>query len=309
MKMKATLVETEAMTAEQCWAEIEAVGELLTVPGLLQAELKKDPVLGVEFKENTKQILHIVVDNFDVGVSPDDTEEGRKVVEKLNSLFFQNQVIQQQWNVKVLTRASMAMQQLDLAEMMLEISDVDPGKDGIGAEGLEELKSMETETSQSGMARIDPRIMQIMNAGINAAGGQLEFARIQHDVIQSLPEQFNTSPEVRFTSQMIGSVLSAIETRAQNSDYSLAQIRTTIEMMIGSKQALSLSYLTAYHFSAEALIHTVCFSAQHHVMQAMSDVRGDAKPEKPKQQVNAEATHVAAAKSTSFNFEGNRTVN
>lgn len=311
MELKASLTEVEPMTAEQCWSEIEEVARLMSVPGAMQQELKKDPTFGPEFTGNAKQILHIIVDNFDAGVSPDSSsDEGRKLVENLNSLFLQNQLIQQNWNIKVLTRASMAMQQLPITDMILEIMDVTAStEEGITEEQVEELKGLETESSQSGMAKIDSRLMTIMHAGIAAAGGQAEFARIQYEVAQALPEEFNHTAERKFTAQMIGAVMSAIHRRAQSPEFTLAQIRTTIEMAIGAKQSLSLSNIVAYGFGHEAMIQTLVSSAQHHVLQAMSDIHGTPAPVAPKQKVDVKAHHVAEKKPGSFNFEGNRTVN
>uniref|UniRef100_A0AAU6W0T6 Uncharacterized protein n=1 Tax=Pseudomonas phage Nican01 TaxID=3138540 RepID=A0AAU6W0T6_9CAUD len=309
--MKLQAVEVEEMTVEQCWAEIEAVGELMSVPGAMQAALKKDPTIGAEFNANAKEILHIIVDNFDAGISPGKSPEDRKLVEHLNQLFLQNQLIQQRWNVKVLTRASMAMQQLPINLMILEVMDVTASeKEGLTEEHVSELKKLETEHQQSGLAKIDNRIMNIMQAGIAAAGGQAEFAKLQYEVAQSLPEQFSMTAELKFTSQMIGAVMTAIDRRAQTADFTLAQIRTTIEMGIAAKQALSLSNIVAYGYGHETLIHTVAHSAEYHVLQAMSDINGTpAAPEQPKKPVAAEATHIAEKKPGSFNFEGNRTIN
>lgn len=313
--MKLQAVEVEEMTEAQCWAEIEAVGELMSVPGAMQAALKKDPTIGAEFTTNAKEILHIIVDNFDAGMSPGSDPEDRKLVEHLNHLFLQNQLIQQRWNVKILTRASLAMQQLPIDAMILEVMDVTASeKEGLTEEHVAELKSLESEHQQSGMAKIDNRIMNIMQAGIAAAGGQAEFARLQYEVAQNLPEEFAMTPELKFTSQMIGAVMTAIDRRAQTAQFTLAQIRTTIEMAIGAKQALSLSNIVAYGYGHEVLVHTVSHSAEHHVLQAMSDITGTPAPEperaeQPKKPVNAEATHFSDKKPGSFQFDGNRTIN
>ncbi|QOC57931.1 hypothetical protein phiK7B1_076 [Pseudomonas phage phiK7B1] len=307
IEMKAQEVEIDPMTPEQCWAEIEAVGEIMTVPGMLQSNLREDADLGPQFVENAKQILHIIVDNFDAGISPDD----QAIVDKLNAMFVQNQVLQNRYTIRQLTRASIAMQQLPLNEMILSLQGVEL-TDGVDEAGREELKKLETEEKSAGMAKMDPRIMRIMSLGINAAGGQVEFAKLQHATAANLPDLFKGNPETQFTAQMIGAIMTAISSRASTREFTLAAIRSTIEMVIGAKQALTLAHMTAYHMNAEQMIGILVRSAEHHINQALCDCGcNDPAPEAeaPKKPVNAAATHVAEKKPGSFNFEGNRTVN
>ena len=309
IEMKAAEVEVEAMTPEQCWAEIEAVGEIMTTPGQLQSELRNDPALGELFKNNAKEILHIIVDNFDAGVAPGESEEELKLIDRLNSLFLENQVLQNRFTIRVLTRASIAMQQIPLQDMILSLQAVE-ATDGVTVEGMAELKKLETPDKAAGMAKIDPRVMKIMGCGINAAGGQVEFAKLQHETAQKLPEVFKDEPSVLFTAQMIGAIMTAISSRSATRDMTLVQIRSTIEMVIGAKQALTMANMTAYHMGTQQLVHILTASAEHHINQALNDVTADVPAEAPKKtNVQAEATHFAEKKPGSYSFDGNRTIN
>lgn len=310
IEMQVSTADVEEMTPEQCWAEIERVAEIMTIPGNLQTELKKDPQVGEEFKHNVKQVLHLIVDNFDVGVSPGESEEDRKIVHQMNELFLRNQLLQTNFTMRTLSRLSLAMQQLPLNEMILELNDV-TATDGVSEAGMAELKKLETPEKGAGMAKVDPRIMEIMNLGIQAAGGQVEFAKLQHETVNRLPEEFKMIPEVAFTAQMIGAVMTAITVRSQTREFTLAQIRATIEMVIGSKQAMTLANMTAYHMSPKEVVHIMVGSAEYHINTGINSILGEPEPEEPapKRQVKAEATHFAEAKPGAYHFEGNGTVN
>lgn len=301
ISMSEKLVEIEPMSEEQCWASIDRVAEVMTVPGMMQSELKADSDLGKPFTDNAKQILHIIVDHFDAGESPD----GDELIDGLNDLFIQNQALQTKYTIKLLTQASIAMQQLPLAAMITSIQDTE-ALDGLTQEGLEELKAMETEDKKSGMARIEPRLMKIMGLGIDAAGGQLEFARLQKIVSDKMPEHFKASPEIAFTSQMIGAIMTAVTARAESREFTLSQIRATIEMVIGAKQALTLANMTAYHMGSKEVVGILVRSAEHHINISVDETVVEV-PEK--QKVEIEATHVADHKPTSTHVAGNRTVN
>ena len=306
IQMTQNAVEVEPMSEAECWAAIDHAGQVMSVPGMMQSELKNDPKLGAEFVANSKKILHILVDNFDAGVSPGDSDEELAVIDELNNLFLNNQVVQNKYMIAVLTGASVAMQQLDISDMITHIEPVS-ASDGVTEAGVEELKGLESEGRSAGMAKIDPRIMSIMSAGINAAGGQVEFAKLQHQVAQGLPNEFRESPEVMFTAQMIGAVMTAISSRSATRDMTLGQIRSTIEMVVGAKQALTLANMTAYHMKREELVRIMLASTEHHINNALKRTEDNIAEEKIK--VDVDMTHIAGAKPTSFVFEGNRTVN
>jgi hypothetical protein len=312
IELKAKTVEMDAMSEEQCWEVIERAAALLTQPGAMQVEMKDDPVIGPLFKANYTELMAMLVEHYDSGTGP----ESEEISNKVSNLFGINQQIQSTYLIKILTDVSVAMQQLPITKL-IESIEAPTAMEGLTQEQIERLESFNTEQRQTGFAKLDPRVMAIMSAGIAAAGGHMQFAEIQRDIVAGMPKEITemNDPSVLFTGQMIGAVMHAITARSASPEMVVTQARATIESVIGAKQALSIANVAVYSMSAADLVDTMTYTVGEHTKRAVATsmkLRDEtAKPATaaPKTQVQAEATHIAAAKPDSFRFDGNRTIN
>lgn len=297
------LSDVDRWSEEQCWAAIDRASRMLNDTGFMQAEMKADPVYGPKFKELSVILLTKLVESFDLNESPDDEE-----IEEVGSLFQQIQILQARYGVDQIQPASIAMQQLDIRQMITSINENLEGM-GLSEADVENIRST-TPSGNVGAVEISERLKPFLNAGIALAGGHAEFTRLQAETASTMPEQVKENISQSFAVQVSTAVMRAWVEHGAKTEMVQLQCRATIEMIIAAKMALSVSHVAAPGASMENLIDVICESAKRKIVEQLGLAKEAAEAEAPKRQVNVEATHFSEAKQSNvFQFPGNRTIN
>lgn len=295
--------EMAEFTPEKCWAAVDRCAELLSEPGYMQAELKVDPEFGPVFDKAAKELLHLLIEEYDVGKSPSE----QSVVERMGELLITIDKTQSMHLLSEIAKAGAAMQMIPFNEILTSIEgdDLTVITDKLTAEQKADVEAEKAKADADGTsmvaAKLNPRIVPIFAAGVQAAGGHAEFARIQMGCAKDLPPEFQTNPSLVIATQMTGAVMKAILFRATSAKYVNMQTRTIIESAISLKQALHMSNVAAWSFSPEELLDYLQLSMKSATLRALSDL------EEEKAEAVAPAESAEVSKSTVF--EGNGTVN
>jgi hypothetical protein len=296
LKME-TNVHDITMSEAEAWAVIERAGQILNVPGELQFALADHPTYGPEYKAKVKELLHILVDGYDIGESVED-EEG---VTKIAKLFSDVTSIQINHMLNEISEIGKAMHFIPLGEMITGI-DRDLTKLGaLTAEQEQEVRNLGDDHSGVGVAVLEPRIAKVISAGVRAAGGQVEFGALQVEVKTGLPKVVLEDAHSSFANQITGAMSKAMTMHAVDRRMGVAQLCSTVESIIAAKQAIACPTVALWHLSPDEVAECVPSSLMHSIQRRMG-IGEEAMEE-------STADMPAEAKATSTLVQGNGTVN
>lgn len=297
-KRELTEEEMAEFTPERCWADVERLSALLSEPGLLQAELKTHPEFGPEFDATAKELLHLLITEYDIGQTPSE----QAVVQRIGDLFMKIEHIQSNHLLSEIAKGGVAMQMLPLNEMINSVNedDVSVMTDKMSEAEAASIMAAREAAKEDGVnmaaAKLDPRIVPIFAAGVQAAGGHVEFAQIQMECAKELPEEYRTSGSLVIASQMTGAVMKAIIRRAASPDYVNMQARTLIESAIALKQALHMGTVAYWWATPAELLDVIQDAMKASILRSLQGDIGD-------------DVELAQVKPSSTVFESNGTVN
>lgn len=289
-------------TPEKCWEAIDRLSELLNNPGYLQSELKVDAQFGAEFLAKTKELLHLLVDEYDFSVAPTDD----KVVARMADLYRDLDRIQASHLMREISVASEYMQMIPFRDILESLEeDISEFTDKMSAEELDNFKAAKEAAGEVGKnvaaAKINPRIAPILTAGVRAAGGQAEFAKLQIEACAELPDEYQANPSLVMATQLSGAIMKAIVRRFSSPEYANMQTRGVIESVIAAKQAVSMNFFCFWEGRPADLFSSLQKSAERALMTCLSDVKGEANPVPEAEEVKV--------KEDSTVFPSNGTVN
>lgn len=292
-----TKVQDVTMSEAQAWAVIERAGQVLGVPGELQFALVDHPTYGPEYQAKVKELLHLIVDGYDIAQAVEDDEGVSKIAE----LFRDLTSIQINHMLDEISEVGKAMHFIPLGEMVTAV-DQDLGKLGkLTAEQEQEVRDLGGSSGNVGVAVLEPRIAKVISVGVRAAGGQVEFGALQVEVKNQLPKEVLDDPQSSFANQICGGLSKALTMHAADSRMSVAQLCSTVESVIAAKQAIACPTVALWHLNAEEVADCVSASLRHSIRRRMSvgeDATEDSTADMP-----------AEAKATSTLVQGNGTVN
>lgn len=303
-----------SITQEKCWEHLDFVRDLLASPGALQTHALQHQKFGPEIKRLTNELLHHAVDN----VSFDEAEEtpenflssfSPQVVELVNT--YQKYLIEQ------MSDLSMMLQYLPHRELFSAVTSSDSfdeaelAKMGIKPDEVAALKAKVEELKNSGtqtVAAMKPsdRLMPIITAGVNAAGGQVEFAEAQMRIMNTMPPELVKAGPQALIASMIAAVVTVIAKRAQSIPVIAVTVQGAIEAVIAAKRALSIPFVAAYHMPASDVFHLMMTMGVDRIAEIDSPEQAEVRE---KQKAEVEQVFNRAAKETSTVFTGNGTKN
>lgn len=304
-KRELTKEEMAEFTPERCWADVERLSALLSEPGLLQEELKIHPKFGPEFEEASKELLHLLITEYDVGRSPSE----QSVVDRIGDLFMKIERIQANHLLGEIAAGGVAMQMLPMDQMINSVSEEDISliTDKMSEADAAQIFAEREKAKESGVsmaaAKLDLRIVPIFSAGVQAAGGHAEFARLQMECAADLPEEYRLSGSLVFAQQMTGAVMKAVVRRAAHPDYVNMQARTLIESAIALKQALHMGTVPCWSATPTELLDVLQESMKGSVLRSIEACKPGFK------EAAEEAVDSELVKPGSTVFSGNGTVN
>jgi hypothetical protein len=242
-------------TPAKCWEILKRASTMLTVPGFTQAQLHEDKVFGTEFRKNCIELQHLLVDTYSIHENELGDDES---IKRVGALIQENQQLQLKYILSELANAGAAMQYLPSKEIIIEV--VKASDDSINTlknltdEQRAQLKSLETGDKHLGVCKMHPLVMDIVSAGITAAGGHAEFGKLQMDANNALPDSVRENPMAVMASQLIGAVTQALANRARDPAMMSVQIRTIIELSIMTRMAMGMSYVALWHKKPDEMV-------------------------------------------------------
>lgn len=295
--------EIAQLTPEKCWEKVEALKNLLTTPGDLQYELRFNSPKGEEFVAKQKELLHLLVDNFEMAIGPSEDSE---VVDKMAELMRDMGVIQLEHLMGLISQASMHMQLIPPAEMILEFTkDHEEALDQMSAEGKAAYEATRSEIEEAGAqaagVKLHPTIGALFMTGVYLAGGHAEFAKIQFEVSKNLPDEFRDNASLMLTSQLLGGIMRALEARASSFEMMNNQARALIESVRLSKNLTSMQTVALWHLTPNEVVKAAAESFEAAVDRNVAKVEEAIKGE-------SSVPDVAVGKNSTV-FAGNSTVN
>lgn len=285
------------MTEAEAWAVIEKAGVLFNTPGDLQFDLKKSPV-GPVHKAKVKELLHLLVEHYDIG----ERAETEETLAEIRELFGDINMIEVNHMLGHINEVGVAMHFIPLGKMVTGVEpDFEKIDKNITEEQAEELRQLGGPGTSAGVAVLDPRIAKIIGVGVRAIGSQIEFGKLQAVVKQRLPKEVQDDVHSTFVNQMCGAVSEALTARSTSGMMSATTVCSVIESIICTKQALSTPTIALWDLNADQMADCVPASLHAAIKRRLKDAPGQAE--------EAQAELPPEAKATSTAFSGNGTLN
>jgi len=296
-KSKTVEVNPADFTKEKCWEKLENLAEILSVPGLLQAELKLSPKFGKAFDDKSKELLHLIVDSFDIAERGTDES-----VEKISKAINDIRKIKFDHLIEEVSIGALALQNLDISEVIIHMEKAE--ESDLPAGDVDRVRkfaeNLDIDNDSIAIAKIHPTISKIIRAGVFAAGSEAAFTEMQMSAMMAIPESSRENPSVVLAGQITGALTKAIISKAIEEDMVRVTARSIIEMVIGAKQAICMDLIAPFQLSPENMIDSLHASVKRSILdngEEVEEVEED------------ESQNMPSIKETSQVFSGNGTVN
>lgn len=236
-----------------CWREIEELGHLLNEPGQIQVQCAKDTRFGPLIAESTNKMMAALISITDFN-SKITEEHQNQLAEQAHSITG----IYTAFVTSRIARASDSMQRLPVESLFVEMSEASTIK-SISPEAIADLKSRASEINggESGgpevmAAKMKPALNVILAAGMNAAGGHAEFAKIQMEIIKSMPEGVRKHPNLMLTAQFMGATAKAISDFTRHKNMAMASIIGPLEAVMAARRLCGIGFAGTWGQTAES---------------------------------------------------------
>lgn len=246
-------MNSDEVDVAACWRVLEDLGHMLNEPGQIQVQCAQDPKFGPLIAESTNKMLTALVSITDFNTKM--TEQHQ------NQLAEQATAVAGIYTAFIARRigiASASMQLLPVESLFMEMYDAEKIK-GVSAEEIKSLreraaiiKNGEEGGPQVMAAKMKPAINAILGAGMMAAGGQAEFAKIQMEIIGLLPDSIKQHQNLLITAQFMGATAKALTDFARQKNMAMASIMGPLEAMMAARRMCGAGFAGTWGQTAEA---------------------------------------------------------
>lgn len=236
-----------------CWRSLEDLADLVSRPGQIQVQCAADPKFGPLLEETGKKLFEVLwkVTDFGSKISEEDQHKVSELAVSINSIY--GSFLAKRFSV-----GADAMQKLPPESLFMEIRPPESAT-GVSKEAMSRFEAQVAGLSDSEgkkpslvAGKLKPSLNTIMTAGMLAAGGQEEFAKLQLEVIESVPEHFRAHTNIMITSQFIGATLKAMSRFSCQKNMVMASIMGCLEALMAARRMAGIGYAGVWGQSANS---------------------------------------------------------
>lgn len=253
---------------ENCFMQIERVGDLLNSPGMIQYEIEIHPKFGPKVQEITKAMLHAAVDGVDFSSSGPSDEAIDVLARNVGLLhavyigFLSDEIAE----------ACVAMQVLGMKKLILSVETFDKATHVDPAVAARLAKRVSADGNSMLAAKPHPALAKIIHAGIMLSGGtQEKFAERQISVMNRLPELARKDPNASLPAQICGGVLEMLSERVSSNKNVSAALVGIMESVLQARRFSSFGLIADWNSKTENVIASVMSMAQRVITDRCDD--------------------------------------
>lgn len=235
------------MDINKAWDDLGYFSNLMSNVGLLQHEVETDPLYGPEYRALSAEALTYVVQNFAEG----DVTPTQEQFQHVASLVVAQQKLAWKFMFEKLQSASIAMQIIPVGELMVEVRDTELPE--LSEDLMERVKKVAGEGAGFLAARPHKYLAEMMRAGVDAAGGEEEFAEIQMNVAAGLPDGVKGNMSGCLAATITASLAAALTKRG--SSYKMVALTTQalINSVSAARRIMSIPTVCDYAMTANQI--------------------------------------------------------
>ena len=233
-------MKKEDVDINKAWDDLGYFSRLVSDVGLLQHDIENDPLAGPEYRALTVEAMTYVVQNFaEKDLTPTEEQFGH-----VAAIVVAQQKLAWKFMFEKLQQASIAMQVIPVQELMVEVRDADLPE--LSEDLMSRVKKVAGENAGFLAARPHKYLAEIMRAGVDAAGGEEQFAEIQMNVAAGLPDGVKGNMGACLAATITASLATALTQRGSSYQMVAVTTQALINSVSTMRRVMSLPAVCDY---------------------------------------------------------------